>query len=106
MLFTERGSVLFQRVMGMFTGVHTGQVNLGNGTLIYEGLQAPDPPQLTLWVMTMYGGLVLSGEQTQSDKPEEVVTRWWIITGPPEVGAFVEGLENLGNGPRRLDAPS
>lgn len=31
--------------------------NLGDGALIYEGIQAKDYPQFTLWRFLVYGGL-------------------------------------------------
>jgi hypothetical protein len=38
--------------------------NLGNGTFRYVGLQVPDYDQLSLWKMWIYGGVKLSGDQS------------------------------------------
>ena len=35
--------------------------DLGNGAVSYQGVQAVDTPQLTLWRFTFYGGLLFSG---------------------------------------------
>jgi hypothetical protein len=32
-------------------------VNLGNGTFVYEGVQAVDDPAITVWKLRVYGGL-------------------------------------------------
>jgi hypothetical protein len=38
-------------------------LDLGNGTVVYRGLQARDPAQLTVWTIRMYGGAVLADDQ-------------------------------------------
>lgn len=66
--------------------------NLGKSTVEYVGVQAEEPPQLTLWTVRMYGGLVLSDDRQKRDGEMQSCSMWWIITGPPEVN---EGFERL-----------
>jgi hypothetical protein len=68
--------------------------NLGNGTIEYIGVQAIDPPQLTVWTISMYGGLLLSGGECKTNEPVETCSRWWIVTGPPEINATVTRLKS------------
>jgi hypothetical protein len=51
--------------------------SLGEGTFIYEGVQATDYPQFTLWRFSMYG--VQFGD---ADKPEEKPSIIFSTTGP------------------------
>jgi hypothetical protein len=49
------------------------------------GVQAPDPPELTLWTISMYGGLVLSDDRRKIDGQMQPCSMWWVITGPNEL---------------------
>ena len=63
---------------------------LGEGTVRYMGIQAIDPPELTIWGITMYGGVILYGEQRQSSLSTSTVSRWWIVTGPQSVADTID----------------
>jgi hypothetical protein len=67
--------------------------NLGNGTVRYVGLQAADPPELTVWTISMYGGLVLSDDRRKSDGQSESCSMWWVFTGPPELNETFSRLK-------------
>jgi hypothetical protein len=55
------------------------KMDLGEGTFCYEGLQAEDPRELTLWRFSIYGGVCLAGDQRA---PQETSTQIFAITGP------------------------
>lgn len=53
--------------------------NLGNGALLYQGIQATDCPQLTMWVFSIYGGLCF-GESSHDPNGKHSII--FAITGP------------------------
>lgn len=84
MYVPDMGSVLFQSLLDKMRPENSVNENLGNGTVLYRGLQAPDPLQLTVWTVLMYGGVVLSDDK-KSNGDQEACTLWWIFSGPPEL---------------------
>jgi len=98
---TDHVSVLFVRdietalLQSLIAGLRPGQQvngNLGNGTVLYRGLQGVDPPQLTVWTVSMYGGVVLSDDRRSVDRDAESCTVWWMFTGPPELHNMLSTL--------------
>src|SRR5215469_432341 len=83
MFMPDMGSAAFHGLISNFRPAHKVVKNLGNGTVEYVGLQAADPPQLTVWTIRMYGGLVLSDDRVKTDGQMESCSMWWVITGPP-----------------------
>jgi hypothetical protein len=67
--------------------------NLGRGTVQYEGVEAADPAELTVWGISMYGGAALSGGKSRDGGPVQSSSRWWVITAPPEVAAMIDRLK-------------
>ncbi len=55
------------------------QRDLGNGAVSYRGVQAVDTPQLTLWRVTFYGGMLFSGDPVA---PQETAGEIAAVTGP------------------------
>ena len=53
--------------------------NLGEGTFCYEGLQAEEPRELTIWRFSIYGGACLAGDP---NAPSATSTQILTITGP------------------------
>jgi hypothetical protein len=53
--------------------------SLGAGAFLYEGVQSVDSPQLTVWLMSLYGGIRLGGDDRA---PEETASLVGVITGP------------------------
>ena len=92
MLLPEKSSALFQGLISNMRPEHQVEENLGRGTVQYVGIKAADPPQLTVWQIAMYGGLVLSDERKNADGESISCTTWWVFTGPPELAAaFARG---------------
>ena len=54
-------------------------VNLGNGSIIYEGVQGVDCPQITIWRFHMYGGMILA------QGTAETSTEIGAMSGPKRV---------------------
>lgn len=92
MLISDMNSALFASMTSGWRNAQRVVENLGNGTVQYVGVQAPDPPELTVWTISMYGGLVLSDDRRKADGQMESCSMWWVITGPPELN---EGFERL-----------
>lgn len=55
-------------------------VDLGEGTIRYEGAQG-NYPELSVWAMSLYGGVVLSG---QSQDPDDQSALLYAMTGANE----------------------
>jgi hypothetical protein len=85
MLLPDASSALFQGLIGHMGPENQVVENLGRGTVQYVGIQAADPPQLTVWQISMYGGLVLSDDRRKADGESVSCTTWWVITGPREL---------------------
>jgi hypothetical protein len=64
-----------------------------NGAVKYDGLQSPVTPELTVWGITMYGGVALSGGTSRDGGPIQTSSRWIAITGPGEVAATIDRLK-------------
>lgn len=87
LLLTRFGSQFFTRLFTMNAANRVLQ-DLGNRTVSYNGVQAVDTPQLTLWRLQLYGGISLSGDPAA---PELVTTEIGAITGPKRLVAMLAG---------------
>jgi hypothetical protein len=72
------GDALFTRVFTMRAANRVHR-DFGKGTIRYSGVQATDPPQLTLWRLRVFGGIAVSGDPSV---PGQVATDIGIVTGP------------------------
>ena len=61
LMLTPLGQQYFDRLFAMNARDRV-QLDLGNGAVSYRGVQALDTPQLTLWRVTFYGGLLFAGD--------------------------------------------
>jgi hypothetical protein len=69
--------------------------DFGDGVVQYEGVQAADPAELTVWGISIYGGVAVSNGRSRRDGgPIQSSSRWWVITAPPEVAAKIQGLQS------------
>jgi hypothetical protein len=66
--------------------------DIGNAALKYDGLQSPVIPEITVWGITMYGGVALSGGVRRDGGPIQTSSRWIAITGPAEIAATIDRL--------------
>lgn len=58
---------------------------LGDGLVLYEGVQAIDDPAFTIWRFQLYGGTLVVGDP---DVPEAVSDIWAMSAGTPVPGLF------------------
>jgi hypothetical protein len=93
MFLTDMMTATFQQMIGGWTVARRVTNNLGRGAVQYESVQATDPAELTVWCVSMYGGVVLSSEARQPGSDAPSLCRWWVITGPREVGELIERLK-------------
>jgi hypothetical protein len=80
-LFNDAGEPFFaQMLSGWNTPIRVSE-NLGNGTFDYEGAQATDVPQATVWRFQMYGGITFVGDP--------------VVPGPASLAVAVTGPDAL-----------
>ena len=91
MILTETGHAEWLQMIKKYRLGRTVRNDLGHGTIIYEGGQAPDVQQLTVWIVSMYGGMVFSDKKTHGR--EDTSTVWWMIAGPPELNETFAALK-------------
>ncbi len=84
MFLSAFGREYFNRLFSMNAKNRVHQ-DLGNATVSYRGVQAIDTPQLTLWRITFYGGIMFAGDPQQ---PSEMSTEFGAITGPRRLVAM------------------
>jgi hypothetical protein len=68
------------------------QIALGNGVFVYEGAQAAQPPELTIWKMS------LAGAQFLTDQAGQTATAAYVLTGPRGMRAAVDIVRILDRG--------
>jgi hypothetical protein len=71
--------------------------NIGNGALTYEGAQSISSPQISIWELTILGGI-----QMQSENSKDSTAKFGAVTGPQFIKAradrFVSSLNYIANG--------
>lgn len=88
---TEKGRTIFQWLLAMGTRDRV-QGNLGDGVFEYEGVQAKECPELTVWRMSLYRAEVAGGPQT----PWERCSSAYGITAPKRWPAAVKFVAMMG----------
>jgi hypothetical protein len=76
---TELGDKYFDRLLALNTDARA-KANLGQGTFRYEGAQAMDCPNISVWRIEAYGGVKFM-DRVDSD---ETASRIGALTGPHE----------------------
>ena len=81
MMLTPFGQQYFDRLFGMNARdrVHS---DLANGAASYAGVQGTDNPQITLWRINFYGGMLFSGDPAA---PDHVTREIAAVTGPRRI---------------------
>jgi len=79
LILTADGGRFFQEnFFSLRPGKHV-LANIGNGAVIYEGVQGVDSPQISIWRFRFYGGMMLAGSSEASASSEI-----GVMSGPPE----------------------
>jgi hypothetical protein len=83
---TRHGEQTFDRYLGMNAAQRvTG--NVGQGAMVYRGVQAVDNPKISMWEVSLFGGF-----KTVGDDPRTPSTKFGAMTGPI---AVIERAERL-----------
>jgi hypothetical protein len=97
MFMSDTLGMAFQQIVRSWRVGARASSNIGQGTVEYEGVQAADAPGLTVWLIAAFGGVMLSDSRTRiAHRPAETSSRWWVITGPPEIARQIEDLKATG----------
>jgi hypothetical protein len=84
-------SIHFQEQMHSWSVAQRAVVDLGQGTVQYEGVQLADPPESTVWGISMYGGVMLPIGEISTGADVQTSSRWWVINGPPQLAEMIDG---------------
>src|SRR5260370_17629977 len=76
-------------------------VNLGGGTVFYQGLQGDDYPEVSAWEFTMYGGLKITDETQQPPRTSRKIG----ATPSPKPVTEKPDRPNLPKSPRPSPSP-
>jgi len=76
---TGRGQAFFERYRTMRARDRV-RGDIGNGALIYEGLQGTDNPQVSVWELSILGGV----KMTNVDDTD-CTSRFGVMTGPQSI---------------------
>ncbi len=79
---TDTGKKFFQDYLFSMQTTNRELINLGAGTVIYEGIQGVDTPEITVWRFHMYGGMLFSSSSG------ELSNEIGAISGPSEIMAI------------------
>ncbi len=80
-LFNDTGEPFFAQMLSGWKTPIRVSANLGNGTFGYEGAQATDVPEATIWRFQMYGGITFGGDP--------------VVPGPTSLAVAVTGPDAL-----------
>jgi len=92
-LFSDPGAPFFMQMLSVWNTPIRVSDNLGDGTFVYEGAQATDVPEATIWRFEMYGGIKFGGDPRVPGPASLAVA----LTGPD---SLIQQLSLDGAGPR------
>jgi hypothetical protein len=84
--FSDSGAAFFEEMLAKWNTPNRVGGNLGENTFGYEGAQATDCPQMTVWRFSMYGGVTFMGDPKVLGPGSLAVA----VTGPD---AIIKGLQ-------------
>jgi hypothetical protein len=94
-LLTADGEHLFDATVFRLNPLHKVNVDLGRQTICYEGMQAADPPELSVWRILLYGGVQFSDG---AESANTIASLWGAVTGPRSSG-LLERLKAICSAP-------
>lgn len=80
-IFSVSGESLFNQIFKAWNTPSRVNVDLGRGTFCYEGAQATDSRQTTIWRFSMYGGIMFGGDPKVPEPGSLAVA----VTGPADL---------------------
>jgi len=93
-LFNDAGAPFFARMLSGWKTPIRVSANLGNETFVYEGAQATDVPEATIWQFQMYGGITFGGDPAVPGPASLAVA----VTGPD---ALIQRIQSKEHSTRR-----
>jgi hypothetical protein len=102
-ILTDVGRQFFEQHLFSMNAAQRVQVNLGNGTVRYEGIQGVDCQQITVWRFDMYGEVVLRGDPKA---PNETCRQIGVLTGPRRTFHMAELRHRFGIRPNEPFQPT
>ncbi len=96
-MFHDGGAWFFDQMLTKWATPHRVSEDLGGKTFVYQGAQATDCPEMTIWRFWMYGGVVLIGDSKLPGPASLAVA----VTGP---SALVQKLQFKGAARRKNSA--
>jgi hypothetical protein len=88
-IFHDSGAAFFDQMINRWNTPHRVFKDLGEGTFVYQGAQATDCAEMTVWRFWMYGGTVFGGDPRLPGPASVAVA----VTGPL---ALVSKLQRIG----------
>jgi hypothetical protein len=76
---TARDEALFQRFAEM-NAIHRVKEDIGDGALVYEGAQGTDNPEVSVWKISILGGVKMTAMND-----EDSTSRFGVMTGPQAI---------------------
>lgn len=73
---TRRGEGTFNQHLAMNAAQRVSG-NIGQGVLVYRGIQATDNTNISMWDLSLYGGFKIVGDDQQTAS-----TKFGVMTGP------------------------
>jgi len=100
-LFSDTGAPFFMQMLSGWNTPVRVSANLGNGTFVYEGAQATDVSEATIWRFQMYGGIRFGGDPrlfgpaslaVALTGPDSLIHRLQALTAPPPAATGPSGV--------------
>lgn len=93
-IFHNAGESFFEGMLARWRTPHRASARLGDDTFSYQGAQASDCPEMTIWRFWMYGGVVFGGDPNVPGPASLAIA----VTGP---SSLVQNLRFRGEARRR-----
>jgi hypothetical protein len=91
MTLTEAGEPIFDRHL-RHPSPRRVERDIASGTFWYEGVQAYDAPEATMWRFSLYGGIWFGNPEF----PAEVASRIGVMTGPRSIKVMADRAVRFG----------
>ena len=79
---TPHGEAFYQRLLIMRAAQRIPLQDVVAGTFSYEASQGVDYPEISVWTLSLYGGVTLAGDETA---PGQTVSKIGVMVGPNRV---------------------
>lgn len=70
-ILSKEGERVFRQMLSL--NGHRITENLGKQTFVYEGVQTSSDPEMSVWLFSVYGGLILGGDPNEPEPKATVI---------------------------------